>query len=50
LLLQKHRSRYSELFDLEHHWRNTRGFWPSFLRGADKYGVAIPSEMLERVP
>jgi glycosyltransferase involved in cell wall biosynthesis len=47
LLLQKHPSRYLELFHGEGHWAHTPGFWPNFLRGAEKYQVKLPPDILQ---
>jgi FkbM family methyltransferase len=41
LLLAKHPERYRSLFLSEGHHRHTPGFREHFLRGAEKYGVAI---------
>jgi FkbM family methyltransferase len=41
LLLAKHPERYRPLFLSEGHYRHTPGFREHFLRGAEKYGVAI---------
>ena len=50
LLLERHPARYRELFRLENHWQNTEGFWPNFLRGAQKYGFPVPEDILEFMP
>ena len=50
LLLRKHPERYRELFFAEAHWKQTPGFWPNVLRGASKYGVELPQEILEYCP
>lgn len=41
LLLAKHPKRYRTLFLNEAHYRHTKGFREHFLRGAEKYGVAV---------
>lgn len=48
LLLKKHPSKYRQLFIQEDHWRRTPGFWEHFLRGAEKYGVAVPEYYLSQ--
>ena len=42
LLLLKHPEKYRILFQAEAHGEKTPGFWDNFLRGARKYGVAVP--------
>jgi glycosyltransferase involved in cell wall biosynthesis/GT2 family glycosyltransferase len=41
LLLKKHPERYRALFLTEGHYAKTTGFHEHFLRGAEKYGVAL---------
>lgn len=50
LLLKKHPERYRELFHMEAHWQNTEGFWPNFLRGAQKYGFPVAEDILKFMP
>jgi hypothetical protein len=41
LLYKKHPDKYKELFLFEAHYKNTPGFWPNFLKGAEKYEVTL---------
>lgn len=45
LLLQKHPSRYAELFLAEAHYRQTEGFWDNLQRGLDLLGMRLPDWM-----
>ncbi len=49
LLLAKHPERYRTLFLNEAHYEHTPGFGEHFLRGAEKYGVAVDNFYLERI-
>lgn len=43
LLLKKHPKKYQELFLIEAHYANTRGFWENFRRGLTIYDVGEPT-------
>jgi glycosyltransferase involved in cell wall biosynthesis/GT2 family glycosyltransferase len=50
LLCRKHPDKFRQLFLFEEHYRRTPGYWPNFLRGAQKYQVDLQQCFYSRLP
>jgi glycosyltransferase involved in cell wall biosynthesis len=50
LLLRKHPKRCIELIRRESQWINNPHYWSFFIRGLERYGVALPNEVRAMMP